>query len=538
MTNRFANTWAILRLDLRHDWLKITLWIGGLAGLMVIAAGKFGGIYSTQQALVSIAETLKTPAMVALFGPFTATPPYAVAVIYGAEMMVFMGLFAAMMNVYFAVHATRAEEDSGTAELILARAVGRQSQLAAAMLELVLINVAAGCLEALGLQAANMAGSNAAGDWLFGLGLAAFGLMFGAAALLAAQVMSSARGATTLSYGWLGVTFIARMATDVANPDWTWWTFFGWIEKMGLYTTNRWLPVGLMLGFSVVVLAIAVTVAATRDIGAGIVSPRPGRRTARAWLQGPLTLLVRLERTSTLIWWLGLFILGAAYGSIFGTVGDLVKSNPMLAKLLGNSGVTAANHAVILSLANTLTVIFAVVATIPAVTTLLRLNTEERQGRLELLHAAPVSRLRLFSATVIQALVSGTAALALGVLGMAVAGNAVMTSPISLARFMRGFVGYWPALLVVCGLAALLVGCWPRWQRLIWLVPVYGVLSKYLGPMLNFPDWAQRLTPYGWVNAVPQHAVAWPPVAGMVALGVAFLVIAGIGYRRRDLTMN
>ncbi|WP_054722871.1 hypothetical protein [Lacticaseibacillus nasuensis] len=106
-----------------------------------------------------------------------------------------------------------------------------------------------------------------------------------------------------------------------------------------------------------------------------------------------------------------------------------------------------------------------------------------------------------------------------------------MTSPISLARFMRGFVGYWPALLVVCGLAALLVGCWPRWQRLIWLVPVYGVLSKYLGPMLNFPDWAQRLTPYGWVNAVPQHAVAWPPVAGMVALGVAFLVIAGIGYR-------
>lgn len=538
MNSRFANTWAILRLDLRHDWLKMVLWIGGLAGLMGVAAAKFGGIYSTQKAMAAIAQTLKTPAMVAMFGPFTAHPPYTIAVIYGAEMMVFMGLFAAMMNVYFAVHATRAEEDTGTAELVLAHAVGRQSQLAAAILELLLINVIAGCLEAFGLQAANMTGSNAAGDWLFGIGLAAFGLMFGTFSLLFAQVMGAARGATTLSYGWLGGVFVLRMATDVQNPDWTWWTIFGWIEKMGLYTSNRWLPVGLMMGTSVIMLAIAVAVAAWRDIGAGLVAPRPGRGTASRLLHGPLSLLMRLGRTSTLIWWLGLFILGASYGSIFGTVGDLVKTNPMLAKLLGNHGVTAANHAIILGLANTLTVIFAVVATIPAVTTLLRLNGDERKGYLELLHAAPVSRLRLFGAHVIQALVTGTVAFASGVLGMGVAGNAVMTSTIPLARFFRGFVGYWPALLVVCGLTAFVVALLPRLQAVIWLVPAYGVLSKYLGPMLNFPDWAQRLTPYGWVNAVPKQAVDWPTVGWLTAVGVMLLVAAAAAYQRRDLTMN
>ncbi|WP_054663261.1 hypothetical protein [Lacticaseibacillus camelliae] len=113
-----------------------------------------------------------------------------------------------------------------------------------------------------------------------------------------------------------------------------------------------------------------------------------------------------------------------------------------------------------------------------------------------------------------------------------------MTTTISLARFMRGFIGYWPALLVVCGIAALLVGLLPRLQALIWVVPVYGVLSMFLGPMLDFPKWAERLSPFGWVNAVPTHAVAWPTFAWMTALGIALFGLAYVGYRRRDLTMN
>lgn len=538
MRNRYAKTGALVGLDLRHDWLKIGLWIAGLAGLMASAAAKFQGIYGTQKAMASIAKTLKSPAMVSLFGPFTAKPPYTTAVIYGAEMMVFMGLFAAMMNVYFAVHATRAEEDTGTSELILAHAVGRQSQLAAAVIELLVINGVAGLLEALGLQAANMPGADAAGNWLFGLGLSAFGFMFGAFSLLFAQLVSSARSATMVSYAWLGILFVARMGTDVQNPDLSWWTIFGWIEKMSLYTANHWLPVLMMLELSVIGLAATVAVAARRDIGAGIGEPRPGHRTASRWLQGPVSLLARLDRTSTMIWLIGLFILGAAYGSIFGTVGDLVNSNPMMAKLLGNSAVNAANRAVVLSLSSTLTVIFAVVATVPAVALILRLNSDERRGYLELLHAAPVARLHLFLSYVGQALVTGTLALALGVLGMGIAGNATMTSTISLARFMRGFVGYWPVLLVVCGAAALLAGLLPRLQAVIWVVPIYGVLSMFLGPMLDFPEWAQRLTPYGWVNAVPQHAVAWDTFSWMTALGLVLLVAAAICYQRRDLTVN
>jgi Putative exporter of polyketide antibiotics len=224
---------------------------------MAAAAGKFDTLYGDAKSMASISTTLKSPAMVSMFGPFTAAKPYTSAIIYAAEMMVFMGLFTAMMNIYFAVKNSRNEEDNGVAELVSAHAVGRGSQLLAATIEIILINLIIGCVEALGLQASGMTGISANGSWLFGLSLAAFGIMFAAISLLCAQIVSSARSATMLSYGVLGILYVARMATDVKNPDLTWWTIFGWIEKLDVYHDNHWAPLLLMLGFAIIVGAFA-----------------------------------------------------------------------------------------------------------------------------------------------------------------------------------------------------------------------------------------------------------------------------------------
>lgn len=534
----FKRTGTLLKLELRHDWLKIELWLTGLVGLMAAAAAKFGGIYGTQKEMATIATTLKTPAMVSLLGPFTAKPPYTTALIYGSEMMVFMGLFTVMMNIHLAIHATRSQEESGLTELMLARSVGRQAPLLAAMLELIMVNGLGGVLEALGLQAAQMPGATPAGNWLFGLGLAAFGLMFGSFSLLFAQLASTSRGALMLSYGFLGLVFIARMGTDVQNPDLTWWTIFGWIEKMELYTNNNWWPVLLMLVGALIGGTLAVVLATRRDLGAGLMTPKPGRKRASVFLQGPLSLLARVNRTSTIVWLLGLALLGASYGSIFGTVGDLVKTNPVLGQLLGSAAVAAANRAVVLAMANKLAVIFVVVATIPAVMMILGLNRDEQKGLLTLMQAKPIGRMRLALTTTGYGLVVGSAAFIAAIWGMAAAGQQSMTITITLARFMRSFVGYWPALLVVCGLAMLLAGLLPKWQTVIWIVPIYGVISLYLGPLMDLPKWALKLSPYGWVNKVPASAINWGTFGWMTALGVVLLGLGLWAYRRRDLLMN
>lgn len=538
MVNRTAQFGLLLRVYLRRDWRIICLWALGLVGLIGGAAAKFDGIYNSQAAMTSMVHTLKTPAMVALLGALKVRPPYSPAIIYAAEMMVFMGLFTAMMNIYFAAKNTRGEEDSGVAELIAARAVGRQSQLLAAGMELIIINLSVGVLEALSLQVAGMRGGTLAGDWLFGLGLAAFGSVFAAMATFAAQLVDNSRSATALSYGALGLTFVLRMATDVKNPGLTWWTGYGWIEKLDIYVRNTWWPLLLMLVVAAVFALGAAVVAARRDIGAGVLPQRRGLSGAAPLLSGPLTLLVRLEWVNTAWWCIGMFLLGVCYGSIFGTVGNLMQTNPMVAKVIGARATASANRTVVLLFCNKLAIVMVVCVTAFALLTLFKLNGDERRGYLEQVHARSVSRLHLFLSYAGYALVSASVAFALAILGMALAGNLSMDSPIALSRYMRAATGYWPALAVTVGIAAVLVGAFPRLQNAAWVIPIYGLFSLYLGSLLDLPKWAMRISPYGWINNVPLKQVAWGTWGWMSLLAAVLIAFGYAAYRRRDLQMN
>lgn len=536
--SNFSQTGYLTRFYLRRDWLKIVIWMIGLVGLMGVGGGKFDGLYGTKAAMDSIVSTLKTPAMVSLFGPFTAQQPYNVALIFAMEMMVFMGLFMAMMNIYFAVRGTRAEEDSGILELIRAHSVGKYAPLLASIMELLIINVVTGILESLSLMAANMTGADSAGSWLFGLGLAAVGFMFGVFSLLMAQLSDNARGATMLSYLVLALLYLVRMMTDVSNPDYTWWSPFCWIEKLSVYDQNNWWPLFAMLGVSLVTIVVTFYAYAHRDVTAGLIATRPGRKRASVLLAGPFSLIFRLERTSFFVWMIGMFVLGVSYGSIFGTVGDIMKSNPAMAGLLGENAVNAANQTVILNFAALLSIVFVVLGTVPALQIVLKLNGDERKGWLEQIHAKSISRLRLYCSYVVMALITGTLALLLGILGMYAAGQSVMDSPLPLSRFLRSFYGYLPALLVTVGIGAVLAGLLPRLQSISWIVPIYGFISLYLGELLGLPKWALKLTPYGWINKVPLHNVQWNMTWELLVLALVLFIIGFIFYRRRDMVEN
>ncbi|KRL04466.1 ABC transporter permease [Liquorilactobacillus oeni DSM 19972] len=509
-------------------------WLILIVGLMGGAAAKFDSIYGTKAALASIVTTLKTPAMKAMFGSFTAKPPYTSAIIYASEMMVFMGLVFAMMNIYFAVKNSRTEEDNGTLELIRAHSVGKLSPLIAVIIELFVINLINGVLIAISLEFAGMTGTDILGNCLFGLGLAAFGFMFGMMSLLVSQLANNSRGATILSYLILGFTYIARMLTDVKNTNYTWITMFGLIEKLEIYTENNWLPVLYMVLSALLLLFVTIFASTHRDVAAGLIPTRPGRRNASFLLANPFSLILRLERISLIIWTCGLFVLGISYGSIFGNIGNLLKTNPSVAKLIGSSAIKSSNHAIILNFAATLSVVFAVIATIPAVITILRINNDEKKGWLEQIHARGISRSNIFFSYIAVALLCEALCLLVALLGMGFAGMSAK-DPVSLLRFLRAFSGYLPAIYVVSGIAALFTALFPKIQNIVWILPIYGLFSMYFGNLLNFPKWAKQLTPYGWVNRVPLKEVQWNNGVVMIGLTLGLFLISYLIYSKRDL---
>ncbi|WP_235017762.1 hypothetical protein [Pediococcus acidilactici] len=185
MKNKMKGYGLLTALNLRRDRLNIGVWVLVLAGLMASVAFKFETLYGTRQAIVSIKATLNTPAMQAFFGTFD-TPLKASGDLFATEMLVFMAIAMIAMNIYFAIRATRGEEDQGLTELVVAHDVGNWSIIMAALTELFTINAVTGVLYSLAIQFSSMAGVDANGAWLIGLSLAAGGLLFGMVGLLMA----------------------------------------------------------------------------------------------------------------------------------------------------------------------------------------------------------------------------------------------------------------------------------------------------------------------------------------------------------------
>lgn len=530
-----ARTGILCRLNLKRDGLKLLIWMVGLAGLFTAIAAKFEGIYGTQTALNTIAKTLRTPAMVSLFGEFTAKMPYTTATIFATEMVVFMAIMMIIMNIMIAVAATRGEEDTGVLELVRAHTVGRLAPLLATAIELTSLNFIIGLLFGAGLQLAQLPGANTTGNWLIGMGLAASGWLFGMLTLCLAQIATTASETTMLSYAIFGGSYVARMVTDVQHPKLTWWVPFGWIEKLDAYQTNRWLPVVCMLLLGLGCLIGAALMSYQRDLGAGLIAPKQGRLRASASLMGPTTLLLRQLRGTLSAWVIGSAVLGAAYGSIFNTIGDLAKSNPMIKQLLGTSALVAANRLIVKQFIAVLAIVLVVVALIPAIQIMLKLVSDEQKGILHQLYATATSRWHVWASYTGVAVVTAGIVLLAGVGGMYAAGHAVMTTPVVWTTYRQVWLAYLPAMLVMVAAASVLVGWVPKWRYLAWGWTFYGFLSLYLGRLIDLPKWARQLTPLGFVNQVPVHALDWSTNWWCLGLTVLLLGLASWGYRRRDL---
>lgn len=536
-SNRLARTGYLTSIFLRRDRFAIAGWLLGIVGGVAAGASKILGLSGSSKQITALVTALDTPSMAALFGPISKAHAHTSGAVFAASMVVFISLLMAIMNIFFAIRNTRAQEDNGVLEMVQAHSVGRQSSLLATVYELLLVNGLTIILVGMTLQSFQMSGTSVLGDWLFAIGTGLFGALFGTFALLLSQFASNARGATMMSYGLLGLLYIARAMTDVSNVKLNWWTVFGWVEKIDIYGQNRLAPIWNMPGLAVIILVVTFVISAKRDIGSGILSDRRGRARASQLLAGPIALVFRLERSSMIAWIVGLGIYGLSMGTLFDTVGDMMKNSPMVSKMLGPAAADAVGRTSTLQFAAMMSVIIGIGASVPAIATMLRLNRDEQKGWLESIHARSTSRFHLFISYTIVSVVAGLLTLFAGTFGMAL-GSQSAKRTFEISRIMRSFWSFTPAVLVVIGVVAVLIGLIGRYQQVAWVIPIYAVVSIYLGGLLNFPAWTRKLTPFGWIAKVPLKTVQWGQVSELVGLSLGLILVGYLLYKRRDLVEN
>lgn len=272
-----------------------------------------------------------------------------------------------------------------------------------------------------------------------------------------------------------------------------------WVTKTKVYSDNDWFPLIAIAGTAVLLFLIALCLNAIRDLAAGFFSPKPGRKYASSYLQSPIGLIWRLQRTGTIAWAAGMLLLGLSYGSVLGDLEAFLKGNEMLEQFI----VLKQGFSLTEQFIPMLMVVIALLRTIPPLMAVNKLYGEEKNNRIEHLISRSVSRYKLMGSYFVISAVNAFVMISMAAIGLWAAGSAVMDDGFTFPDIYGAALAYYPAMLVMISLAGLFIGIAPKAGALIWIYVLYSIVVLYLGGLFQFPEWTGKLSPYGHVPQLP-----------------------------------
>lgn len=390
------------------------------------------------------------------------------------------------------------------------------------------------------------------GTILYGVNLALIAAFFGSVALLVSQFTHERR----IAAGWASSTLLVFVVMDmvhrvVSGADWV-----SRLSPVYYYNLSKPLipgygadPGGMLVLFalSAVLTAASVWLFARRDVG-GVVAgprwlrlperaPRPAVLPVRDWSLGSVYARGLAMVAPAAFWWT-LAIAGFGAWTVViaqqttSRLAALMQSSlgSDLMKASGSSLVTASS---ILSLFY----VFLVVALMAfAVTQANRWAADEEDGRLEILLSTPQPRpVVLFG----RFAALSTATVAISLITFAATGVSAALSGVALdgGNLATATLTMIPLALLVAALGYLFSG----WLRtavdtglLSFLLVIWFFIS-FVGPGLNLPDAALRLSALYYYGSPLLHGLELGNLLVVIAVGAAALALASLRFARKDI---
>ena len=523
----FIGTLGMLRLYLRRDRIVLPLWVLLLSTpLATVYIGGIEKVYPDQAARAGFAATIMTsPAQRALYGNIYNDSLGATGIWKAGMFHLLIGV-AVILTV---IRHTRADEESGRAELIDSTVVGRYASLTAASLLSFGASLLTGAIGAAGLLGTSVP---ARGSLAFGAALACSGLVFTAVAAVSAQLSTSARFARGAAFAVLATAFTLRAAGDAGSAALSWLSPLGWSLQVRPYAGDRWWVLMLHLATTALLTALAYRLLARRDVGAGLIAERPGPAGATPLLRNAFGLAWRLDRGALLLWTVGLCLYGMLIGSIVHGIGDELggdAARDIVVRMGGTKAVEQAFVAAAFAMLGMMAAAF-------AISLILRLHQEEAGQRAETVLSGSVSRTRWLTGHLVLALAGSAfaiviagivAGLTYGIAARDVSGKLLMVVGTALVQL--------PAVWLPAAVTVALFGLAPRFSPVAWGVLVGFVALYLIGELSGFPQWVLDLEPFAHVPLVTRDTFTPAPLLWLLALDVVLIALGVVAFRRRDV---
>jgi len=542
-TRPFTGTWRLARLALRRDRVILPIWIAAIAGLAWAVVASYVVSVTTEADRISTATFSANNPMARVFdGPASGTSLGAMALVEGWKIL---AILAALMSAQAVVRHTRADEETGRAELVGSGVVGRHARLTAALLVTMGANLVLAAATAVAIASNDLAWS---GAWAEGMAAAGIGWVFAGIAAVGAQVFSTARGANAIAAGALGAAFLLRAVGDLTGEvaasgvalvsSWpSWFSPYGWGQQVRPYYQDNWWIAGLFVALTAALVAAAFVLTDHRDVGSGMVPQRSGPARAPSGLLSSLGLAWRLQRGILLVWLVGLASYGAVFGSIGDSIEDYVNDNESMREIFlalsPNASVTDLYYTFVMA-------IVGIAAAAYTVQALLRMRAEEVSGRLEPVLATGVGRHRWLAGHVLiagfgTALILTLTGIAGGLTYGAITGRwAEGVGDLTAAALVQV-----PAALALGGFVLAVFGLLPRWAGPItWFALAAALVMGQLGSLFDLPQWLLNVSPFSHVPLVPAEPFTATPVVWLLLAAAALGATGFAAFRRRDLAIG